>query len=73
LWTAAFEGFLRGARQEEFICFAPELLAARIYYARTFPGPDGAILEESDRWAQSLVLCRIARECFREAAQSSGA
>ncbi len=59
IWTACFR---YGAR-----IFAPELLAPRIYYARTFPGPDGNPLEESDRWEQSLILKRIAEECFEQA------
>jgi sugar phosphate isomerase/epimerase len=59
LWQAAIAAFLRGAVPGESICFCPELLAPGIYYARTFGGH-----EECDRWRQSLVLCRIARECF---------
>ena len=59
LWTASFRGYLADARAGEFICFTPELLAPDIFYARTFDGH-----EESDRWQQSLVLARIARECF---------
>ncbi len=63
LWTACFSGFLKSAEGES-MCFAAELLAPEIYYARTFQGR-----EESDRWEQSLVLCRIARECFRAASE----
>jgi sugar phosphate isomerase/epimerase len=63
LWTAAFSGFLRTrTERESSIGFAAELLAPRIYYARTFNGR-----EESDRWQQSLLLVKIARECFAEA------
>jgi hypothetical protein len=58
LWTAAFQGFIASGESSS-ICFAPELLAADIYYARTFQG-----VEESDRFAQSLLLNRIARQCF---------
>jgi sugar phosphate isomerase/epimerase len=65
LWTASFESFLRAAAPGDTICFTPELLAATIYYARTFQGR-----EESDRWQQSLVLVRIARECFEDALSS---
>jgi hypothetical protein len=64
LWTAAFRHFLRSASPESSIYFAPELLAADIYYARTFPGCDGAMIEESDRWEQSLMLKRMAEDCF---------
>ena len=42
--------------------FTPELLAADIYYARTLP--DGR--EESDSWEQSLILRRIAQECYAQ-------
>ena len=62
LWTAVFESFLREAAGEASICFASELLGPGIYYARSFGGH-----EESDRWQQSKVLVRIARECFAEA------
>ena len=67
LWAASFAGFLDSAAPGDFICFTPELLASRIYYARTFPDSDGQPREESDRWEQSLLLRDIARECFVEA------
>jgi hypothetical protein len=66
LWTEAFTGFLKRRPASDTICFTPELLGPSIFYARTFHG-----LEESDRWQQSLVLVRIARECFQEASQGS--
>jgi hypothetical protein len=63
LWTRSFAAYLRDpAPQQPFVTFTPELLAPEIYYARTFGGA-----EESDRWQQSLLLTRIARECFAEA------
>jgi hypothetical protein len=63
LWTRCFEAYLRDpAPQQRFITFAAELLAPGIYYARILDG-----VEESDRWQQSLLLSRIARECFAEA------
>lgn len=65
LWTESFRGFLRRRPSADSFCFTPELLGAEIYYARVFDGR-----EESDRWQQSLVLARIARECFEEAARS---
>ena len=60
LWTASFRGFLATARAGDYIIFAPELLSARIYYRRS--------IETTDRWEQSLLLRRIAEECFIEAA-----
>lgn len=59
LWTESFLGFLRRRPATDRFCFATELLGPEIYYARTFDGR-----EESNRWEQSLVLSRIARECF---------
>jgi sugar phosphate isomerase/epimerase len=67
MWTAAFRGFLDTAAPGDFICFAPELLAPRIYYARTFRGASGALVEESDRWQQSKLLADLARACFNNA------
>lgn len=63
MWTECFAAYLRyPATQQPFITFAAELLAPEVYYARSFNGA-----EESDRWAQSLVLATIARECFEQA------
>ena len=62
LWTESFLGFLRRRPPCDRFCFTPELLGPEFYYARIFAGR-----EESDRWEQSLVLVRIARECFAEA------
>jgi hypothetical protein len=59
LWTSSFREFLHRAQPDDYICFTPELLAPRIYYARTF-----ADKEESDRWQQSLILKHIAEHCF---------
>jgi sugar phosphate isomerase/epimerase len=62
LWTESFLGFLRRRPLPDRFCFAPELLGPEHYYARVF-----AAREESDRWQQSLVLARLAHECFAEA------
>lgn len=62
LWTESFHGFLLRRPLPDRFCFTPELLGPEFYYARVFDGH-----EESDRWQQSLVLVRIARECFAEA------
>jgi sugar phosphate isomerase/epimerase len=66
-WTAAFEGFLASAASTDFICFTPELLNPEIYYARVFPNAEGRLIEESDRWQQSLLLADIAEDCFAAA------
>ena len=67
MWIQACKGFLSAARPGDYLCFTPELLAPGIYYAREFVRPDGTVYEESDRWDQSLVLDRIAQECFNAA------
>ncbi len=64
LWTAAFRGFLKSAAPGDSILFVPELLSPRIYYARLLKRDTSDGEEESDRWQQSLVLRRIAGECF---------
>lgn len=66
LWTEAFRGFLGAARHGDYVLFVPELLSARIYYARLVPGEAGP-REEGSRWEQAQVLRRIARECFAAA------
>jgi sugar phosphate isomerase/epimerase len=68
LWTESFAGFLRRRPATDRFCFAPELLGPEYYYARTFDGQ-----EETDRWQQSLVLVKIARECLAEAGKRQGA
>lgn len=67
LWTACFREFLSRAGADDAIYFVPELLAPNIFYARTFPNAAGVLVEEGDRWEQSLVLKRIAEHCFEEA------
>lgn len=66
MWTAAFRAFLKGAEPGDYILFVPELLSPRIFYERVFPS-FGLMREESDRWAQSIVLREIAEECFAAA------
>jgi len=62
LWTMVFTAFLQRSRGGDSFIFTTELLASNVYYARTFEGK-----EEGDRWAQSLVLADLARECFARA------
>lgn len=66
-WTEAMAGFLTSAGPGDLLPFAPELLPAEINYARTVPTPDGGRQEEGDRWAQGILYCTIAEECFEVA------
>ena len=59
MWTQVFTAFIRNHPADGVFRFSPELLSARIFFAREINGK-----EESDRWEQSLVLTRIARDCF---------
>ena len=65
IWEEVFRAYLRRSDSSLPFCFAVELLALDIYYAREFGGA-----EESDRWQQSLLICEIARRCFSDAQQS---
>ncbi|MBC7925998.1 MAG: sugar phosphate isomerase/epimerase [Bryobacteraceae bacterium] len=67
MWTSAMEGFLRHADPSTVLLFATELLSPRIFYARSFPTATGEVKEESDRWEQSLLLCRMARASWQKA------
>jgi hypothetical protein len=67
MWTRSMVGFLRTAKPGDYLTFAPELLIPAIFYARTFPGPDGTPVEEGDRWEQALIYVQIAKECFTAA------
>jgi hypothetical protein len=60
-------GFLRSAHKGDVLIFAPELLPGTHYYARLFPDNSGRLAEESDRYAQALLLKDLARACFHEA------
>ncbi|GIW76203.1 MAG: hypothetical protein KatS3mg104_1266 [Phycisphaerae bacterium] len=67
IWTRCFREFLDNAGPGDMIVFAPELLAPRIAYARTFQGR-----EESDRWVQASYLAKIARQCFENCVKERG-
>jgi sugar phosphate isomerase/epimerase len=62
IWEEVFRAYLRRKAPVAPFCFAVELLAPDIYYAREFSGK-----EESDRWQQSLVVTEIAKHCFSAA------
>jgi hypothetical protein len=67
LWVAAMRGARLAAQQEAFL-FVPELLSPRIHYGRMLHTGGGRPSEECDRWTQSLVLKRLAAECWQLAA-----
>lgn len=67
LWTLAMRGFLRSAGPGDTLIFAPELLDGTYYYARLFPSSTGGLVEESDRYEQSVLYGKLARECFAAA------
>lgn len=65
IWSRAFDGFLRTASPTESLIFCPEILSGQHYYAREFPGPDGKLHEESDRYQEALTYCDIAEKLFQ--------
>lgn len=67
LWKRAIKGFLDHAGRGDVLIFAPELLDGTHYYARLFPGPDGKMMEETDRYAQAILYAKVARKLFQEA------
>lgn len=67
IWTRAMMGFIQNATAGDYLIFCPELLDATYYYARKFTTSDGQRQEESDRYGQSKIYAKIARECFKEA------
>jgi hypothetical protein len=69
LWTSSMLGFLRIADPGDVLIFAPELLSGANYYARKFPVSFSQLSEETDRYAQALLLKDLARACFAEAKQ----
>ena len=60
-------GFQRNAAPDTVLIVTPELLRPEIDYPQDFPGPDGALREETDRYARALLYRKIALECFAEA------
>ena len=71
LWKRAMRGFLDHAGRGDVLVFAPELLDGTHYYARLFPGPDGKMTEESDRYAQATLYAQVARKLFQEASSAA--
>lgn len=67
MWTRSFVGFLNSAAEGDVICFTPELLGPKIFYAREFRNAAGEWVEESDRWRQALLYAELGRQCFEDA------
>lgn len=67
MWTRAMRGYLANAGPGDTLVFAPEILAPTYYYARVFRDFAGRFIEETDRYAQSLLYRRVALEAFAAA------
>jgi hypothetical protein len=67
LWTRAMCGFLSHAGPGDILIFAPELLTSTKSYARQFKSFNDAMVEETDRYEQALILTRLAKACFAQA------
>lgn len=72
LWRIIFDAFVARAGEDDELFFAPELLPhiaqvdgreVMMGYA-TLTLRDGLWVEQSDRWMESLELCRLAEEGF---------
>ena len=63
--------FREKAGPGDVLIFTPELLSGTHYYARLFPGPDGKMMEESDRYAQARLYAKVARKLFQEASSAA--
>lgn len=68
LWTRAMAGFRATAETDAELVFAPELLSPSINYGLYHTNDAGERCEGTDRWAQALVLTRIAQECWEASA-----
>ncbi len=67
MWTRSMAGFLKSAQPGDYLGFAPELLSSDAYYARKFVNREGELVEEGDRFTQSLLYVEMAKECFARA------
>ncbi len=73
LWETSMRHWLSRARPGDILPFAPELGPPSSGYSISFMDGAGQCAEISDRWTQTLVLKRLAEECWAEAAMSAGA
>jgi len=67
MWKKSFIGFLKRAKNGEYLSFTPELLKPEQSYARVFPNAEGQLVEESDRWEQAKLYTKIALEVWEQA------
>ncbi|MFI5380802.1 MAG: sugar phosphate isomerase/epimerase family protein [Tepidisphaerales bacterium] len=70
LWETGMGHWLARARPGDILPFAPELGPPSSGYSITFTDSAGRVAEISDRWAQTLVLKRLAEECWAQAVES---
>lgn len=71
MWEQAMHAWLEKARPGDLFPFTPELGPPSSGYSLTYPGPNGELIELSDRWGQTLVLRDLAREAFAAAGGQS--
>lgn len=64
LWTEAMGYWKRSAKPGDILPFAPELGPPSSNYSITYTAAGGQVTEISDRWAQSVVIKRLAEEAF---------
>jgi hypothetical protein len=67
LWELAMTNWLKQAQPGDILPFAPELGPPSSGYSITTVDSEGATVELSDRWAQSLVMRDLAIACFDRA------
>lgn len=67
LWQTGMEYWLKQAKAGDVLPFAPELGPPSSGYSLTQRQSDGTVVELSDRWAQTQVIARMAKECFAAA------
>jgi hypothetical protein len=71
MWTESMTSWLKTANPGDILPFTPELGPPSSKYSIMIPDAAGRAMELSDRWAQSLVLKRLAEESFASAQKSS--
>jgi hypothetical protein len=67
MWTLAFRGFLKSAQPGDYIGFSPELLGPEFCYQRMIRSATGTLIEDGNRWKQTILLTNIAKDCFAQA------